>query len=257
MDYSIAAGTVIGGRHLNEGKANQDSFIYSKEEDYLIGIVCDGCGSSKYSTVGANFGCMSMVSMIKSLLDNDIETNFKKAFPAIEAQLVDNIAVSAKKIDGGFVDVIMDYFLFTTMGFIMTPQKTTIFYVGDGVYFVNGIEHVIGPYPNNAPPFVAYQLVNNFLARPRHDLNFVTQVYDTDHVHSLLIGTDGVTDLMQASEEPIPNTNDKIGDISQFWSKPRYFKNQGIDPPISKQLILINQDGLLTDDTTMVTVKKG
>jgi hypothetical protein len=46
----------------------------------------------------------------------------------------------------GHEQVLLDYFLFTIIGVIVTPEETTVFSFGDGVYAMNEDVQVIEQY---------------------------------------------------------------------------------------------------------------
>jgi hypothetical protein len=86
-------------------------------------------------------------------------------------------------------------------------------------------------------------------------------------VESILIGTDGVSDLIKAANCNLPGKSELVGEIGQFWEDDRYFKNPDA---IRRQLALINREvtkpdwpehqltkevGLLPDDTTLVVMR--
>ena len=90
----------------------------------------------------------------------------------------------------------------------------------------------------------------------------------TSDLQSILIGTDGVKDFLESGDELLPGKNEKVGQISQFWQEDRYFKNSDL---IRRRLLMSNrevrqplwsnrtvkqQSGLLSDDTTIVSIRK-
>ncbi|MEM9543880.1 MAG: hypothetical protein AAGA60_30905, partial [Cyanobacteria bacterium P01_E01_bin.42] len=91
----------------------------------------------------------------------------------------------------------------------------------------------------------------------------IHQSCEIEKLESLLIGTDGVEDLMNAADRNLPGKSEKVGSISQFWQEDRYFKNPDI---LRRKLSLINREfycsgqpkevGLLQDDTTLIAIRK-
>ena len=90
----------------------------------------------------------------------------------------------------------------------------------------------------------------------------------TAEVENLLIGTDGVNDLIAAQAKCLPSKEETVGYLSQFWQDDRYFRNPDM---IRRRLSLINrqtikpdwqnqrlrqQQGLLPDDTTLLVLRK-
>jgi hypothetical protein len=82
----------------------------------------------------------------------------------------------------------------------------------------------------------------------------INQQIATEKVQSILIGTDGVIDLIKAENRNLPRKLEKVGSLSQFWQSDRYFDNPDL---VRRKLFLINHqaDGLLPDDTTLITLR--
>ena len=122
----------------------------------------------------------------------------------------------------------------------------------------------IGPFPNNAPPYLAYSLCGY----PEWGHLQMHYQLPTQEVESILIGTDGVSDLIESQGSYLPGKPEKVGAITQFWQEDRYFKNLDM---IRRRLSLINREvtkpdwqsqrlvkevGLLPDDTTLIAIRR-
>jgi hypothetical protein len=206
--------------------------------------------------VGAKIGAKLVVKTIEQLLEEN--SHFSSYFWSnFRELLIHQITTIAKTMvfQDNFQEIIHDYFLFTIIGTIITPKETAIFSIGDGVIIVNGEIQDIETFPNNAPPYLAYGCLNlSQLSQIK-----INCILPTQEVKSILIGTDGVSDLIQKSNYLIPGKSEQVGDISQFWQAEKYFKNPDM---IRRKLALINRDitktkqvGLLPDDTTLVVIK--
>ena len=62
--FEIAVGTVIGRDHRVSGKNNQDAFCCLMADHLIVAVVCDGCGSSPHSEVGAKIGAKIIAAEI-------------------------------------------------------------------------------------------------------------------------------------------------------------------------------------------------
>jgi hypothetical protein len=173
----------------------------------------------------------------------------------------------ARQLGHDLATTVQQQLLFTLLGAIVTPQDTVVFGLGDGVYALNGQAQVLGPYPHNAPPYLAYHLL------PSETLGFAPpplQVHcqqSTQAVETLLLGSDGVLDLMAAAAAALPGKTEPVGDLSQFWQDP-YFQNpdrvrrrlaqlnREVVQPDWERRHLIKQPGLLPDDTTLVCLRR-
>jgi len=242
--FQIAGGSVVGRRHLGRknllvGKNNQDSLSCVKSSDCIIAVVADGCGSSSQSEIGSVMACEWICKLIPEYLNMGYDID--EMWQDLKNDIVANIKSTAQNMSGNFVDNIMEKFLFTILGCVVTPENVYIFSIGDGVYFVNDTMHNLGPFPNNAPPFIAYECIPSslFMKPPTDSFDFDVRIYDTDIVENILIGTDGVIDLVEAANDKIPGKDEEIGGISQFWTSDIYFKNSDA---IRRRLAVINRE---------------
>lgn len=262
--FEIAAGTITGRLHRLCDRSNQDVFHSHCTEHSLIAIVADGCSSGQYSQIGAQLGVqLATQSLTAALLqsphaqDADFWTQVRNTWLAQLRSLLSLIGDSGT--------VIQEYGLFTLVGACMTPEQTTVFAIGDGVVAVNGEFSILGPFPQNAPPYLAYGLGSFDSALSQ--LQLLKQM-PTQAVNTLLIGTDGVQDLLNLADQPLPGRSERVPALSQFWDCDRNFRNPDA---IRRQLALINRDhlqpeweqqqmtlspGLLPDDTTMVVIRR-
>ncbi|MFA6194058.1 MAG: protein phosphatase 2C domain-containing protein, partial [Parcubacteria group bacterium] len=240
--FEIASGTVIGRDHRVAGKNNQDSFYFQATDELIAAVVCDGCGSSPHSEVGAKIGARTAVIAVQELFESrfaaknqpcskDEWTRFIEGIGSkIHMTLYELIKKFAEKSPENFYDkaakIISDYFLFTIVGFVVTPFDTAIFSIGDGLYSLNGDIRQLGPFPDNAPPYLAYDLV---IDRTRQCAEYEAFKFHwlipTPEIRSMMIGTDGVADFTEVAEKNLPGRAELVGPLSQFWDNYLYFRN--------------------------------
>lgn len=265
--FEIAAGSITGRDHLRPlaWKNNQDGFSFLGTTDFVVAIVTDGCGGEPKSEVGAMLGA--------ELFTEAIALGFYAAGSV--PQLLENARQSVLRslmrlltsMPGRYQDKVFRYFLFTVNGILITGKEATMFAIGDGVQIANGTEIPLGPFPGNAPPYAAYSILDLSEKESRNAFQ-ITKILPADEVQSILIGTDGVLDLIQAENETIPGRLEHVGPISQFWEEDRYFKNPDA---IRRRLAQINNEftsidwkkqtvvktpGRLHDDTTFVVIRR-
>jgi hypothetical protein len=272
--FELAGGSVTGRNHLRTGKNNQDAYYGVCLENCSIAVVCDGCGSGNYSEVGAKIGAKLVVSAISKIVQ-DHPSPSEEMWEKVRQYVLETLQNLALAMDSNgtlFKTIIRHYFLFTIVGVLITKTGVTIFSIGDGVIIINGKIKQLGPFAKNAPPYLAYSLFGNQNINPEfNDAQWQFQIQKQlpiNKVTSILIGTDGVIDLIKLAECNLPENSNSVGAISQFWKKDIYFKNPDM---VSKYLSLINREtqksdsenqqilkqvGLLPDDTTLIVIRK-
>jgi len=271
--FEAAAGSVTGRLHsqsLNR-RNNQDAFSFQMTDRSFAGIVCDGCGSSPHSEIGAKLASKLLTTSIQrqlQTLGNPLDmTTVSTILETSQQELLTAIRRLAQDMGGSFSEAITEYFLFSTIGFLGTQDTVAIFSLGDGVFFVNDEKTEIGPFPNNAPPYLAYSLVSSSLT-PNFLKFQIERIMPTSSLQNLLVGTDGTSDLCLIAENNLPGQDELVGPVSQFWEQNRYFKNPDM---IRRRLALINNEttnviwdegvldkhhGLLPDDTTVICMRR-
>lgn len=266
--FEVASGSIIGAEHKRRGVNNQDACCVASEEDAIIALVCDGCSSGAYSEVGANIGIRLILESIGRNLHSCFDWN--KFLERVRQEVLARIRILALDMGGSFSQNIYQYFLFTVIGTILRRDETIIFSIGDGFYSVDGQQTMIGPFPKNEPPYIAYDLVNVDINSNLLKFNICENLI-TGSFSSLLIGSDGVSDLVKLEDKLIPGTgteSKKIGSINQFWENDKFFQNKDMIRrflfrlnrtsiiPHWKAEYLETSHGLLPDDTTFVVIRQ-
>ena len=153
-------------------------------------------------------------------------------------------------------------------------MQTVVFSNGDGLVIINDKQILLGPFPGNAPPYIAYDLLDPAVASISHkDTTFkITGCIPTATLNRLLIGTDGVSDLKKAEHKNLPGQKTPVGPLNWFFDEGLFFQNPDL---LRRRLSLINRDtvkyvrndrsqiietkksyGLLPDDTTLIVVRR-
>ena len=279
MKFVIAGGSVPGTEHTKPGKPgwtnNHDAFHWRETDNCLVAVVSDGCGSGAHNEVGAKIAVRLLTQVLAEAGEKYVERVMAEPEKKTEidwerakALVLSHITVLASAMGGSFSQTINDHFLFTIVGALITPWSTFLFSMGDGVFVVNGGVVCLGPFPYNAPPYLAYNLTGSTLAGSEPELLKirVNRVIPTKDIESLLLGCDGVLDLIAAADKKLPQRDEFVCDISQFWTDDQYFAN---DDAVRRRLAIINKEGaeivsgnkaritggLLSDDTTLVVIR--
>ncbi|WP_299412221.1 protein phosphatase 2C domain-containing protein [Acaryochloris sp. IP29b_bin.148] len=264
--FEVAAGSILGQNHRRVSQNNQDAWASLALEQAMIAVVCDGCGSRPNSEVGAQFGAQLTVHTLAQLVAAERPED-ELFWQMLKKRLLGGMQTLQKRL-GADSQGLLDYWLFTLMGCLVTPETTWIFGLGDGVFAINEQIHPIGPFANNTPPYLAYSLLWDTEKGPDP---FQIQIYaqhPTEQVQSVLIGSDGVGDLMDVAENCLPGRPEPVGPLNQFWRCDRYFQNPD---QVRRRLAQINREvirpdwhtrqvrkipGLLPDDTTLISIRR-
>jgi protein phosphatase 2C-like protein len=264
--FDIAAGSVTGRDHRLAGRNNQDAYHWACLPHAVMAVVCDGCGSGKHSEVGAQIGARLIIEAMTRALQDAAHAFWHRVRHDVLAQL----RRLAEHMGGSLTYTVQDYLLFTVVGGLVTPWRTSCFSLGDGVLVVNGDQLSLGSFPDNAPPYLAYALLDTHNGSPPAlSGEFQMQrILPTTAIQSILLGTDGLETFLQAAARPIPGKRSAVGPLQQFWQEERYFTNPDA---VRRTLALVNREvvqpnweaqrldrqaGLLPDDTTLVVIRR-
>ena len=264
-NFEIAGGSVLGRSHRLVGKNNQDALCCFSAHDCMALLVCDGCGSGSHSEVGAQIGARlvarSLLREARRYNDFSSAQEAQAMLERVRLAVLKRLRILAKELGASLSCVVNDYLLFTVVGALITPQNALFFSLGDGVIVVNDEVIRLGPFPNNAPPYLAYCLVDTNLQPAL--LRFQVQgVLPTEGLKTFLIGSDGIEDIQCAENSCVPGKNEEVGPLCQFWNDDRIFANSDM---VRRRLAGLNRDfaqgekrenGLLSDDTTLIVGRR-
>jgi hypothetical protein len=260
--FEIAGGTVTGREHYRLRANGQDAYAIVERGEISVGVVCDGCGDpgSKHSEVGAGIGARVVAHRLASMLGSNpgalsTEAETERTLERVRRDLVASLRKVARTMSDQPLDAVSECLLFTVVGCAITRENAAFFSQGDGVIAVNEQVMIIGPYPDNAPPYVAYALLPE--CQEQGDLRFTLHAHmRTEGLDSFMIGSDGVQDLIEA------------GEIDSFRADPLSYANPY---SVSNRLRLLNTErteidweghrksvrrGVLADDTTLIVGRK-
>lgn len=269
-EFQIAAGTVIGATHFSSGKPNQDAHCVVERDDCVVIVVCDGCGEMPHSEVGAQIGARMVAN---TLVREVVITRAIPDWRFVATLIAQKLRTIAETVVG-YADqdvrwMANECLLFTIVAAVITPSRAAFAAFGDGFVAVNGEAMPIGPFDGNMPPYMIYRAVGSSLPRSALEFNVVRDMPTAD-VQNFAIGSDGVCDLADLSDSPIPGRNEKIGPLSQFWTDDAFFQNKA---SLGRRLTVINGGivqpmfgpggkrsakwpGPLGDDTTMIAGRR-
>ena len=242
MNFQFAQGLFIGRDHQNVNGNCQDAFCILEQKNSIVGIIADGCSKVgdryTHSEVGAWIGARLQAQAFAARLESrSRKNNFflenTGFWEAVRADVLAHLRILALQMGDNLTEVVTQFFLFTTVGFIITPRESAFFSIGDGHVFINEGHLSLGPFEDNMPPYLAYGILTAATA-------FAYQVHTvmpTEDLSHFLIGSDGLDYLAKSENLAIPGKSELVGNISQFWLEDRFFQNSDA---INRRLRLIN-----------------
>ncbi len=268
-EFELIQGTVTGEAHFVSGKPNQDASLVVMADNYIVAIVCDGCGEMPRSEVGAYLGTRIVARAIKLTLSTYGLLGWSLVQSFMTHGLRDIMWQLAGDDRQAERDIVNEALLFTIVAAVIGPERASFAAIGDGEVIVNGERATLGPFEGNRPPYAVYGLVGSSL--PASALGFrVARELPTEELRHFVIGTDGVGDLIAAADTPIPGRDTPVGPVSQLWTDDGLYTNpfalgrrltminggivQPIHGPAGKRLG--KRPGLLGDDTTIVAGRR-
>jgi hypothetical protein len=278
--FELSGDSFPGRDHLARGnlfigKNNQDAYETRAWPDLVVAVAGDGCGSQAKSEFGAILGVRLLVKALRQqwnrLRAGFTAQSFDQAVAGLledaRRDVVAHLRTMAKMLsfedgapDERWSAFVQGHMLFTLVGAILTPSGSAFFSLGDGMLVVNEEEFPIGPFPDDEPPYIAYDLLQTRWKEP--ELHFtIHKTLPTDAVNSFLVGSDGTRELSRLAMTTIPGTAEQIGPLSQFWTDDIYFTKTGIRRKLARINTryvkvsageLVIDDPRLPDDTTLV-----
>ncbi len=162
----------IGPLHIKNGVPNQDSSVVKEYSWGIVGVVCDGLGSKKYSHIGSSALTKSIVQASKIF---DFSKDIKLFEPLVRSLWNINIYPYSQ-----------DETSTTLLFVIVKNEKVYIGRVGDGAIAVFGknsllIEEDKDSFTNYTTPFGRETLID-------------WQIYDELEVDYIVICSDGISE---------------------------------------------------------------
>lgn len=158
MAYEIQArvGQIVGHDHMARRVNCQDGYALLQTDDFVIGVVCDGCGEGKHSEIGAKLAAQYLAGQILSLLEEDVPLAEMPAL--LHTRLIaylDELVQVSKPLQP--LQFIKENLLFTTLGVVCNKEDSLLFAAGDGTILIDETLHRINQ--NNQPMYIAYNLI--------------------------------------------------------------------------------------------------
>jgi hypothetical protein len=276
--YQLTAGTIPGRRHVGTsnllvGKNNQDAYGMASSDQCLVAAVFDGCSSGAHSEVGAKIAAQLLPSLVleraeqaefddEAIASVEFWDEVKESLIARLRAVVANMACDTRWHD----TVVAQNFLFTIVGVVATRTKSLIFSIGDGVFAINEHFHQLGPFADNAPPYVGYELLDEKCG----EQPFLIHENVAPRFDSIVIGTDGLLELLDRADAKVPGREETVGALSAIPRNDALFAGPESLTPwlrrLNSEVVTLSEAdgslhlsrayGLLSDDTTLIVVRR-
>ena len=205
----VATGSVAGRSHRRVGKANQDAVAWRRGGRGLVMVVCDGCGSGARSEVGAEVGARLWLRALGERVEAGAVID-EALFAAAGDEVLDHLAALCAILGApageARRELVGSHLLATSLCAVITRARVAVHALGDGVVGLGREQRVIGPFPDNAPPYLALGLIGE---RPRGetwsaDAAVGCALLATDGAVPLLTGAGACPELVDAADaEPL------------------------------------------------------
>lgn len=170
LEPRICLATVRGREHARLGKNNQDAVAGCTENGATAVVVADGCSEGAFSEVGSR-----LIARFVS----------QRACSASPEETVDALVTWLRSISLG-AEFVQEQLLSTFLCAVARDSEVTVFGIGDGLVYVDGALRILEAGPDNAPPYVAYRLL---------DMEAPLIVHHRGPAKRVAIGTDGAQGL--------------------------------------------------------------
>jgi serine/threonine protein phosphatase PrpC len=162
----------IGPLHVKENIPNQDSYIVRKYSWGIVGVVCDGLGSKKYSHIGSK-------ALVKAVTKTAHLFNFEKDLILFEPLL--------KSLWDIYIFPYSHNDTATTLLFtIIKDNKVYTGRVGDGAIVLLGDKDVVVDEDKD--------MFTNFTTPFGRDLKIEWEVYNEEDIDSIVLCSDGISE---------------------------------------------------------------
>jgi len=185
---SLATAAVTGARHRRIERNGQDAVASWLGDGTAAVVVCDGCSAGASSEVGARLGAALWIAALATRLSAGASAMAEATWSAVRGDVGARLAALVAAMPG---DALRDHFLFTTVSAVACRDGVAVWALGDGAYAIDGRTRVLGPFADNQPPYLAYDLLG--AAAPAH--------FATADARAVVVATDGALDLPVALDD--------------------------------------------------------
>ena len=154
-----ARAAVTGAEHRRLDRPGQDAAATLVGPGVGVAVVCDGCGSTPAAQVGAELGARLFAHAIGAAVASGASPADAPTWGAVRAAVAARLGAVAVGLGEDPAAAIHDLFLFTVVAAVITPEVAAVYAIGDGRYLLAGADRVLGPFADNQPPYLGYDLL--------------------------------------------------------------------------------------------------
>lgn len=164
---SAMAAAVTGARHLRMARNGQDAAAGWTGEGMGAVVVCDGCGAGASSEVGARLGARLVIAAVRRALERGAPEG-RAGWAALWAEARAHVIVALEGLvaamapgagAGERATIVHDHCLFTIVAAAVSNDTASVWAIGDGGYAIGDRAQLLGPFADNQPPYVGYDLL--------------------------------------------------------------------------------------------------
>ena len=225
-NWKLTTAAVAGARHQRAARNGQDAVASWLGADAAAIVVCDGCSAGAGSEMGARLGAQLVTGALARRLAGGAAAGDEAMWRGMRAETVASLALLLERLGpelesgngrtrlGAVLEnALRDGFLFTIVAAAVTRDEVAVWALGDGAYALGTSSRVLGPFADNAPPYLAYDL----LGEP-HAAHLRVE---SASCGSVVIATDGVVDLIEAgTAREHESESDRTGQVLSALAAP-------------------------------------
>ena len=199
MNWKMNTAILIGRDHELSARNRQDFLLTHRTETRVCGIVCDGCGESSYSELGAMLLSNFMLGRLKTIDIWDSPHSIKMILETAHYNFIEILTSIMRVEKENLPQFIQDYLLATLLFVVIEKDRTIVGQCGDGVIIRNRVPEIIDQ--DGKPSYMAYENVPREMLKcepSKLDYIKITEVQDCD---SLVIASDGLTPIIGTDKE--------------------------------------------------------
>ena len=148
LKFVVGAITKQGTEHINKGISNQDALNIAIGENYIVGILCDGCTGTHrdlFNSFSQNqFGSILLSNMLINLCKENIEPRKNKIKPekflkwlTLQTKARLRQCLNTIRQTENMNHAVQNLLSSTIIGFVIREKEFFVFHLGDGVVQIN------------------------------------------------------------------------------------------------------------------------